>query len=241
MDYYLINGALRLGAVYYNPLLQGTRTTSQWLGRPNLRFAAAFNPLVYHPSYEGKDEAYWWPSMPDFRYSPLSRPHGHQPLALEGKLATARYHWLDIKTTTRDVPKTLRLKIDNPQGARVIEITPLDQEGKLLDRYRQALNIPAHYSGWLTVDLAKMPAEAPLRLIFPYDSDKLTISGLTFGEDRLRWPWAQKTLLSFQPRHDDTGPITVSFDPAALLPEQLRGRQVTVMDDRGSSVLLGLK
>jgi hypothetical protein len=241
MDYYLINGALRLGAVYYNPILQGTRTTSQWLSRPNLRFAAAFNPLVYHPSYDGKDEAYWWPSMPDFRYSPLSRPQGHEPLALEGKLPATRFRWLDIKAATKDVPKTLRLKIDNPQGARVMEIAPLDKEGKPLDRYRQMLNIPAHHSGWLTVDLARIPAEAPLRLIFPYDSDKLTIGGLTFGEDRLHWPWSQKALLSFQPRHDGTGPITVSFDPAALLPEQLRGRQITVMDDRGSSVLLGLQ
>jgi hypothetical protein len=103
------------------------------------------------------------------------------------------------------------------------------------------LNIPAHYSGWLTVELAEMPAEAPIRLIFPYDSDKLKIGGLTFGEDRLHWPWAQKALLSFQPRRESTGPITVSFDPAALLPEQLRGRQITVLDDRGSSVLLGLQ
>jgi hypothetical protein len=241
MDYYLINGAMRLGAVYYNPALEGTRTTSQWLTRPDLRFAVAFQPTVYHPSYEGKDEADWWPSMPDFRYSPLSRPHGHEPLALEGKLPAARYRWLDIKATTGNVPKTLRLDIDNPQGARVLEIIPLDQGGQPLDRYRQSLNIPPHYAGWLTVDLAKMPPEAPVRLIFPYDSDKLTIGGLTFGEDRLHWPWAQKALLSFQPRHDCNGPITVSFDPAALLPPQLRGRQVTVMDDRGSSVLLGLQ
>jgi hypothetical protein len=241
MDYYLINGALRLGAVYYNPALQGTRTTSQWLTRPDLRFAVAFQPTVYHPSFEGRDEADWWLTMPDFRYSPLSRRHGHAPLAIEGKIPAASYRWLDVKATTKNSPKILRLDIDNPQETRVMEIVPLDQEGKPLDQYRQVLDIPAHRSGWLTVDLAKMPSEAPVRLIFPYDSDKLQISGLTFGEDRLHWPWAQKALLSFQPRNDNTGPITVSFDPAALLPEQLRGRQITVMDDRGSSVLLGLQ
>jgi hypothetical protein len=241
MDYYLINGALRLGAVYYNPALEGTRTTSQWLTRPDLRFAVAFQPTVYHPSFEGSDEADWWPTMPDFRYSPLSRRHGHAPLAIEGKIPAASYRWLDVKATTKNSPKTLRLDIDNPQGTRVMEIVPLDQEGKPLDQYRQVLDIPAHWSGWLTVDLAKMPPEAPVRLIFPYDSGKLQISGLTFGEDRLHWPWAQKALLSFQPRNDNTGPITVSFDPAALLPEQLRGRQITVMDDRGSLVLLGLQ
>ncbi len=241
MDYYLINGALRLGAVYYNPALQASPTISQWLARPDLRFAVAFQPTVYHPSFEGREEADWWPSMPDFRYSPLNRRHSHGPLAQEGKIPAARYRWLDIKATTRDVPQTLRLDIDNPQGARVMEIVPLDPEGKPLDQYRQGLDIPAHYSGWLTVDLAKMPAEALVRLIFPYDSDKLQISGLAFGEDRLHWPWAQKALLTFQPRNDSYGPITVSFDPAALLPQQLRGRKITVMDDRGSSVLLGLE
>jgi hypothetical protein len=241
MDYYLINGALRLGAVYYNPALQGTWTTSQWLTRPDLRFAVAFQPTVYHPSFEGKDEAAWWPSMPDFRYSPLNRRHGHEPLAREGKIPAALYRWLDIKATTKDVPKTLRLDIDNPQGARVIEITPLDQEGKPLDQYRQVLDIAAHHSGWLTIDLAKLPPEVPIRLMFPQNSDKLQISGLTFGEGRLHWPWAQKALMSFQPRNNCNGPITVSFDPAALLPQQLRGRQITVMDDRGSSVLMKLQ
>jgi hypothetical protein len=241
MDYYLINGALRLGAVYYNPALQGTRTSSQWLTRPDLRFAVAFQPTVYHPSFEGRDEADWWPSMPDFRYSPLNRRHNQEPLALEGKLPAARYRWLDVKATTANFPRILRLHADNPQGARVLEVVPLDQEGKPLDQYRQAVNVPAHRSGWLTVDLAKLPPEAPIRLMFPQDADKLQISGLTFGEDRLHWPWAQKAWLSFQPRNDCNGPITVSFDPAALLPRQLRGRQITVLDDRGSSVLLGLQ
>jgi hypothetical protein len=241
MDYYLINGALRLGAVYYNPALQGTQTTSQWLTRPDLRFAVALQPMVYHPSFKGRNEADWWPSMPDFSYSPLNRRRSHGPLAREGKIPAALYRWLDVKATTKDVPKSLRLHIENPQEARVVEIVPLDQEGKPLDQYRQVLDIPPHRSGWLTVDLAKMPPEAPVRLMFPDDSDQLQIGGLTFGEDRLHWPWAQKALLSFQPRNDCNGPITVSFDPAALLPGQLRGRQITVLDDRGSSVLLGLQ
>uniref|UniRef100_A0A7V6DQ22 Glycosyltransferase RgtA/B/C/D-like domain-containing protein n=1 Tax=Desulfobacca acetoxidans TaxID=60893 RepID=A0A7V6DQ22_9BACT len=241
MDYYLINGALRLGAVYYNPALQGTWTTSRWLVRPDLRFAVAFQPTVYHPSFEGKDESDWWPSMPDFRYSLLNRRRGHEPLAREGKIPAALYHYVDVKATTPNAPKTLRLNIDNPQGSRVIDIVPLDQEGKPLDQYRQVLDVPAHHSGWLTVDLTKLPVGAAIRLVFPHDSGKLQISGLTFGEDRLHWPWSQKALMSFQYRNECNGPITVSFDPAALLPQQLRGRQITVMDDRGSSVLMKLQ
>ena len=107
MDYYLINGAMRLGAVYYNPALQGTRTTSQWLTRPDLRFAVAFQPTVYHPSFEGKDEDDWWISMPDFRYSPLNRRQSHGPLAREGKIPAALYRWLDVEANNQKFSQDL--------------------------------------------------------------------------------------------------------------------------------------
>ena len=35
--------------------------------------------------------------------------------------------------------------------------------------------------------------------------------------------------------------FSVSFDPAALLPELLKSRRISVLDDRGSSVLLELR
>jgi hypothetical protein len=74
------------------------------------------------------------------------------------------------------------------------------------------------------------------------DSDQYLVGGIIFGEDSHHWPWAQKALLTFQPRDDCcTGPITVSFDPAALLPEPVNTRRITVLDDRGSSVLLELQ
>ena len=240
LDYYLINGVLRLGAVYYHPALEGTRTTTEWLTRPDLRFAVTFQPTVYHPSFEGKDEPLWWITTPDFRYSPLNKRRTHGPLAREGKIPANLYRWIEVKATTRGESKTLRLHIENPGDESVLETVPFDQEGKPLDQYRHVLKVPARWSGWLTVDLTALPSGAPLRLIFPRDSDKFQVAGLTFGEDRLRWPWAQKALLTFQPRYDWTGPITVSFDPKKLLPEQLRERQVTVLDDRGSSVLLEL-
>jgi hypothetical protein len=40
------------------------------------------------------------------------------------------------------------------------------------------------------------------------------------------------------PRDCCAGPIRVSFDPVNLLPEPLKQRKVTVLDDCGSSVLL---
>jgi hypothetical protein len=240
MDYYLIYGALGLGAVYYHPALEETQSYSEWLTRSDLRFAVAFQPTVYHPSFAGKDETRWWPTMPDLRYSSLSDRQKHGPLARDGKIPAALYRWLDIKAKTRDVPKTLRLNIDNPRREAVLEVAPLNQEGKPLDQYRQVFKIQPRWSGWLEVDLAGMPPDAAIRLIFPRETDKFQIKRINFGEDRHHWPWAQKALVTFHPR-DCAYPIPVSFDPAALLPEQLRGRQITVVDDRGSTVLLELK
>jgi hypothetical protein len=196
---------------------------------------------MYHPAFEGRHESQWWITMPDFRYSALSAPRRHGPLAREGKIPAALYRWLDIRATIKDAPKTLRLQIENPRSQARLEVAPLDQGGKPLTQYRQALKIPAHWSGWLTVDLAATPAGSAVRLMFR-DSDQYLVGGIIFGEDSHHWPWAQKALLTFQPRDDCcTGPITVSFDPAALLPEPVNTRRITVLDDRGSSVLLELQ
>jgi hypothetical protein len=241
MDYYLIKGALSLGAVYYQPVFQKVPRYSKWLNRPDLRFAVAYQPTMYHPSFEGRDEARWWITNPEFRYSPLSEPRRQGPLAREGKIPAALYRWLDIEATTKNVPKTLRLYIDNPRGESVLEIVPLNPGGEPLEKSRQVLEIPGHRSGWLTVDLAAFPADSPVRLIFPRGSDKYLVGAITFGKQALHWPWAQKARLSFQPRNACTGPITVSFDPAALLPAPLKNRRLTVLDDRGSSVLLEFK
>lgn len=241
MDYYLIHGALGLGAVYYQPVFNKIPGYSQWLNRPDLHFAVAYQPTVYHPSFEGRDEARWWLTSPEFRHSPLSEPRRQGPLAREGKIPAALYRWLEIEAATENVPQTLRLYIDNPQGRSVLQVMPLNPDGEPLSKYRQVLQIPAHRSGWLTVDLAAFPAASPVRLIFPRESDKYKVGGLTFGETPHRWPWNQKARLTFQPRTGCTGPITVSFDPAALLPEPLKKLGITVLDDRGSSVLLKLQ
>ncbi len=235
------NPNLRLGAVYYNPLLGQAEKYARWLGRPDLRFAAAYQPTVYHPSFEGRDEARWWPSVPDIRYSALSEARRHGPVAREGKIPMALYRWLEIKVPTGEISKPLRIFFDNPRGEALLEVVPLNAQGRPLDHQRRSLSIPARWRGWQSLDLGSLPPHTSLRLLFPRDSDRCQIGGLTFGEDGLHWPWAQKALLTFQPRENGGGPITVSFDPAALLPEPLRSRRITVLDDKGSSVLLELQ
>ncbi|MGQ9687996.1 MAG: hypothetical protein ACUVXF_04290 [Desulfobaccales bacterium] len=240
MDYYLIYGALRLGAIYYHPDLGGVQEYARWLSHPDLRFAVAFHPTVYHPSFEGRNEANYWQTLPDFRYSALSEARRHGPLAREGKIPAALYCWLDLKSMTGEAATTLNLLIDNPQGPGILEAVPLDPQGTPLEGRRQVLTVPGQWSGRLTVALGALPSKATIRLRFPRQTDRYQISGLTFGEGPLRWPWAQKALLTFYPREGSCGPVSVSFDPAALLPESLRGRRLSVLDDRGSSVLLEL-
>ncbi len=129
MDYYLINGGLSLGAVYYHPALESSLTKAGWLSRPDLRFAVTFQPTVYHPSFEGRDEPWWWITMPNFRYSPLNQGRTQGPVAREGKIPANLYRWLEVKPATREAPKTLRLNIDNPGDESVLDVALVDREG----------------------------------------------------------------------------------------------------------------
>jgi hypothetical protein len=74
--------------------------------------------------------------------------------------------------------------------------------------------------------------------MFPRTDTQLCISAVVFGNDKNHWPWTQKALISFMPKTECTDPITVSFDPADLVPSPLNKKQIRILDDGGSSVLL---
>ena len=142
---------------------------------------------------------------------------------------------------TQDFPKTLRLNLKNPGRPADLLVVPLNQAEKPLEKYRQEFQVPAHWSGVLTVDLTTMPPVSAFRISFPRGQDHYQLAGITFGKDSLNWPWAQKAQLTFYPRSGETRPFSISFDLEALLPGPLKKHQVIVLDDRGSSVLLQLK
>lgn len=240
LDYYLIHGALKLGAVYYHPTFKNSVIEKDWLTRPELRFVVAFQPTVYHPSFEGVSETSWWITQPEFRFSPLSRRRQHGPAAREGKIPAALYRNLTIKVGSGFLPKALRLFLENPKDRGLLEIVPLDPGGAPLRDRRREIQVPARFQGWLTADLNPLPPGATLMIGFPRETDRFSLGGLTFGESQRRWPWAQKAQLTFHPREGGSPPFTVSFDPRDLLPEPLRTRSVTVLDDQGSTVLLEL-
>lgn len=241
MPYYFIHGAMRLGAVYYHPAFQNMEQTREWLSRPDLCFAVTYNPLVYHPSFEGVDEHRWWITSPEFRFSPLSRRRLQRPLAEEGKLAVARFRWLEVEPQTPVFPKVLRVEVANPGKAGELNVFPVNQRGPSGPLQRLVVPVPADWSGWLEINLEAFPQGRRFRLEFPGGHDSLTIGGLVFGADRLQWPWAQKAKLTLLPRENGSEAITVNFDPSDLLPNPLKHRKITTLNDLGSSVLFHLQ
>jgi len=239
MPYYLIYGAARLGAVYYHPSFQDAARASAWLNLPELRFAVAYNPLASHPSFAGVDETDCWIGNPDFYFSPLNQPRKNGPLAPYGQIAAAEFAWLELEVKTGNFPKLLKIKIDNPEGPAALAVIPVSASGTLLPRSQITATIPAHWSGWITLDLAACPEVKRFRIMVPPGAPGYYLAGMIFGEERFLWPWTQKAGLTLRPR-EGAPEVTVSFDAAAILPAPLQGRKVSVLDDYGSSVLLEL-
>ncbi|MEW6265468.1 MAG: hypothetical protein AB1641_20520 [Thermodesulfobacteriota bacterium] len=238
MPYYFLHGALRLGAVYYHPTLQDTATETQWLARDDLRFAVVYHPTVYHPSFNDVSEHNWWITPPEFHFSPLSRPRTKGPLSREGFIPASDFKWIEV--VCREPPPTgvVRLWIRNPGRASNIGLGPPQSPGSVQDRRPEA-RLPARWSGWM--DLKLDPGWAGrFKLVLPDGRPDFMIGGLVFDRTGLLWPWEQKAELTFQPRDCPSESITISFDPARLVPDQLRRHRITVLNDRGSSVLLRL-
>ena len=240
MPYYFINGAMRLGAVYYHPALLSNPALETALRNPDLRFAVTYNPTVYHPSFEGADEPNWWITSPNFRYSPLDKPRHFGPLAREGKISTQDYQWLELEVSLADFPKILNIEILNPKENSTLTLVPVSSQGELLRQPQIVTSIPAHWSGWLRLDLAQMSTAHRFRLIFPAAGPNYQISGLVFGDEAYHWPWTQQATLRAKPRESGAPEISVSFDPHKILPPPLNRRKISVLNDSGSSVLFQL-
>jgi hypothetical protein len=237
MPYYLIHGAMDLGAVYYHPSMKGSRSGERWINRPDVRFAVTYNPTVYHPSFEGLEESNWWVQSPEFRVSPLNTRRAHGPISREGSVPVDRFKWIEIAVRKGATPETLRIKIDNPGKASSISVTPVGKgagKGKKVGILRK---IPEKWHGWMEFDLTRMRASKKVRLNFPRGEEHFSIGGVVFGKDPLNWPWTQKADMSFMFKNADTGLVRISFDPSRILPSPLSRKRISVLDDQGSSVL----
>ncbi|MEJ2719310.1 MAG: hypothetical protein P8182_19625, partial [Deltaproteobacteria bacterium] len=131
----------------------------------------------------------------------------------------------------------LRILIKNKGTRTKIEMIPIGTDGHLITRAKVEAPVPAAWTGWLDLDLSKAPQARKFRILPPKGPHRVLIGGIVFGKDRLHWPWAQKAELIVQPKDSSTGPIVMSFDPAKILPAPVNQRKITVLDDKGSSVL----
>jgi hypothetical protein len=237
MSYYLLHGAMDLGAVYYHPAFQNDETAIIWLQRPDLRFVVAYNPTVYHPSLEGLDEKDQSITYPEYRHSPLSHPITHGPINREGYIVAADFRSIQLDLRAGDAPRTLGVLVSNRGGVSDLKLIPVDPEMGPRHELGVTKTVPADWTGSIGFDLGGTMRVGKYRLLLPERNSGMLIYGVNFDESRLQWPWEQKPLVTFSAKDPWTGEVTVSFDPADLLPSPLRERKVTVLDDRGSSVL----
>jgi hypothetical protein len=128
--------------------------------------------------------------------------------------------------------------IENPGKESQLKVVVLGESGQGGSRRETWKKIPAKWSGWITLDNELSTAIESFRISRPPGKPSYWVSGITFGDDKLHWPWAEKAVLTFVRRDGDTTPIRVRFDPTNLLPPPLSGRKITVLDDSGVSVLL---
>lgn len=227
--------------------------------RPDLRFVVEYNPLAVHPSFRGLPERRWGISNPEFRFTPLTGGRRHGPLLVEGGVEVKGLKYLDVEWPKEAAPKTLSVLVDNPGDSCSMEVTPVEETGRLLKDRAVSLPLPGPTFSWLveggydmpsgmghtntnitplTVDLAAMGSVTRLRLAFPMWDNRVRIKGLRFDNSRLNWPWEHRAELLIEDKSCDVGPMRFSFDPQSLLPDRLRRRPVRVINDCGTSVLL---
>jgi hypothetical protein len=241
MPYYFTYGSMSLGAVYYQPAMAGDKTSEEWLRRKDLRFAVTYNPTVYHPSFEGVDENRWWVQKPEYIWSPLSSRRKHPPISVEGVIPASRFRWIEVVPKIKDYPLKLSLRLTNPGKQSSVSVMPLNECGIPLMNSRIREVVHAKWSGWVELELPNDSKAHSYRIVLPAGEPKFAVSAIVFGDDARHWPWAQKADVMFMPRKDCSGPITVSFDPAKLLPPPVNRNEISVLNDEGSSVLFGIR
>jgi hypothetical protein len=239
MPYYFIRGAMQFGAVYHDPCLGSTGTDgAASLRRPDIRFAATYNPTVYHPAFEGLNEDRWWITRPPLRFSALNTSRAHGPISREGMIRAADFRWIDIEPRAGEFKGPLKVMVKNPGPTSRARMCAMNRAGGPIAYSDSVQLIPAQWTGPITFDMDTGSRAVRFRIVFPDVETGVLISGILFGDDPLHWPWAQKADVTVAWKDAGLDPVTLSFDPARLLPPPLNRRRITVLNDEGSSVLL---
>jgi len=88
-------------------------------------------------------------------------------------------------------------------------------------------------------ELNDLVAEDANLLLDFCDSRGLAITGVSFDEDTLRWPWRERLALVLNAREPGIQPVTISFDEGESVFGQFPGfgGRLEVVADSGSSVV----
>ncbi len=247
MAFYFIHGGLRQGAVYYHPSFAGDRQfESEWLLRPDLRFAVTYNPTVYHPSYATLDEKDRCISIPEYRYSPLGKRRKDQPIDREGFIPVSEFQWIEIDPAEAGSGTLPRLFVRNLGEESSILVVPIDKAGNPLKTGQTKLLAAPRWTGWLPLEISRVANESwdgGFRLHFPLRDSKVYLGGIALDGRPNHWPWSRKATLRFAPKGSENADMKVRFDWEGLLPSAVMGaeRTIEVLHDRGSSVLFELR
>jgi len=240
MAYYFLHGAMQRGAVYYHPAFETTRVETEWLRRPDLRFAVAYNPTVYHPAYEGLDEKDRCISMPEHRYSPLGKRREHHTVDRQGWIDASEFRWIQVEPKERGSGETLRILVKNTGDPvdLIVLLGHSEQNGTWLGESR--LPVPSQWTGWLELSLKRergYPDYTRFRLLLSGSPSGFFIGGIAFGASASRWPWKEKASLRLMSKEWGGGNILLTFDPSEVLPFPDSSTIVDLLDDSGSSAL----
>ncbi len=265
MPYYFIHGALKLGAVYYDPVLKDNQVTKRCLADRNIHFAVAYNPLMHHPALQGLHERRWGTSGPQFHYSPINQPpRKYGPVLEEDAIPMEHYKWMDIEPAGDSSPRILKVRVDNAGVAGTLHLTPVSASGQPLTEltvtrtmpgrshervkaqheftpdFAQVSKVPGSRFHEVRFSLSTFPDVRRYRLVVSGWKSRVRIGGISFDESPLNWPWELKSKLLLMHNRWEVGPISFTFDPTKLVPPPLNTAKIEVLNDCGSSVLLSI-
>lgn len=237
MASYFIHNCMKLGAVYYHPAFAQSEEISTLLRQKNLKFAAVYNPAVYHPTYVGLDEKDSCITSPELTFSPLSEARKFGPISQEGVIPAKNYHWIGIYPKNHENIERLKVYVNNPGKQTEIEL--IEQVAGMTETNQSGnrRSISANWNGWVTFPLVQKKQGDTYKLILPPGNTKVSIGGISFDDTHF-WPWSHHATLVLQGKNAATGTVQLSYNPSDLLPPEIKRKPVTVIHDQGSSVLL---
>jgi hypothetical protein len=231
VPFYFINGAMKLGAIYY-PVIKATPDESFWMERPDLRFGVFYNPLISLPGLQGNNPEKWWISLPQYRFSPISAQRKSYQVAVNGQIPVSELYNLRLKIQKPCDGNQLILQLSEIHQNSFIDII-FFSDSEVTQTIRR-IDLEKSAKSRIAIELPPNTNELEMR--FSPGSD-FFLSGLNLSDDGLLWPWSCKGTMVLNSK-SEANPITVTFDIAQLVPKPLRNRSMSVIDDKGCSVLV---